>query len=235
MAERRGVMRLFDEADGDFTVLHGLHEVRPVRSVAALGERHDPLVVVVVDVRVAGFGHRDVAALALHDYADPRTAESIHGLHARLGGQTAHFKNQRRFGVAERGDQGVRGLGVILVTKTAAHAHHRRRQTGLAEEPARDVHLVNTLVGDIAAAVVPDPVPIVVHRTAARAVAPWRRKIRRPRPKIVTFFADRSRHRLRPRGATNALAQFVAQTARILDFAQFARAHVGNGLHDIER
>ena len=77
------------------------------------------------------------------------------------------------FGVAviEHAELRVGGLAVVDVTKAAANAHDRFRQFRLVQPPAGLVHFVDTLVAEVAIAIGPDPVPIVMQTLAHAAAA----------------------------------------------------------------
>src|SRR6185295_8295755 len=119
-----------------------------------------------------------------------------------------------------------------------SRADHSRRQRILAEEPTGDVHLMNALVAEVAAAGVPHPVPVIVQ-----ALPPERFHRRRTAPKVVIDFR---RNRLRAVHLANAAARLVTQAARDAELAQIARvdpldgfldgvagATLGSGLHNL--
>ena len=62
-------------------------------------------------------------------------------------------------------DERVRGLSAVDVAEAAAHGDDLRGDFARVEEPAGDIDLVDRLIAKVAAAVVPEPVPIIVHRT----------------------------------------------------------------------
>src|ERR1019366_8402783 len=145
---------------------------------------------------------------------------------ARLRRQAAHFKNQRRSFVIVDDDLRVGRLAVILVTDASADAERVTRQSGLTEKPARDIHLVNALVADVAVAVSPEPMPFVMHRAVLFGIAPRGQYRRGAAPHIVV---DGGRNRLRAGGLADAVAPFVAQPARRDDLAEISGAHPGDG------
>src|SRR5215468_4761937 len=89
-----------------------------------------------------------------------------------LGQQAAYLEDQLTVAVVENANLRVGGLAVVDVAEATADAESRAAQLVLAQAPAGDVHLVDALVAQVAVAVVPDPVPIVVqvlaHQRAVR-------------------------------------------------------------------
>ena len=123
-----------------------------------------------------------------------------------------------RVAVVEEGDLGVRCLTVIYVSEAAADAHSAVGQRILIERPAGDVHLMNTLIAQIAAAVVPEPVPIVVK------LPTFDRPLRcGAEPEVVIH---RGWGHLRSIDFSDAVARFVAEPSRQGHLAQFAGMNV---------
>ena len=140
-----------------------------------------------------------------HAAADFRR-ELVHARRTGLLWQTANLENQRRFGVIVKHDLRIRRFRVIHVTEPSADAQHARRECGFTREPAGDIHLVNALVAKVAAAVSPEPVPIVMNRAVTRVVAARQIERRRATPKIVINGVG---HFLRPLGLADAAARLV--------------------------
>ena len=102
-----------------------------------------------------------VAFAAVENHADFR-AQQIVGL------QPAHFEDQRLLGPeVEDRDFGVRRVAGIFVSESAAVAEHAIGQRFEAEAPAGDIHLMHALVADVAIAVGPLPMPVVMEMRAA--------------------------------------------------------------------
>ena len=60
-------------------------------------------------------------------------------------------------------DLGVGRFAGVFVAQAAAVAEHALADVIAPQAPAGDVHLVNALVAQVAVAVVPEPVPVVVQ------------------------------------------------------------------------
>src|SRR5207247_2452046 len=103
--------------------------------------------------------------------------------------KSSHLEKERRFGVVVENELRVGRLAVVFVAEPAPGAEHARRQGVFAEKPAGDIHLMNALVAEVAVAVVPDPMPVVMKSLSAD-----RRHRRRAAPEIVI---DVRRRRLR--------------------------------------
>ena len=164
----------------------------------------DDLAVFVIGGGAGVVRHGDVAAFALDDDADACALELVHVLAVLVLGQTAHFKDERGLLVALIDDLGVGGFAVVLVAEAAADAPHAGGEFHLAEEPAGDVHLVDALVAEVAVAVVPGPMPVVVQLFACQL-----RLRRRATPEVVV---DRVGDGLRAFGFANAGAALVAES-----------------------
>src|ERR1051325_1659720 len=185
---------------------HGLDEILEM----ILGARPflDLVALLVIGRRAGIVGNKHVAALAMDHDTDAAAfflGEPVHILRAGLLRQAAHFKYQRRLGVIVIHDLRVRRLAIVLVPQPATDTPHARRQFVHAQEPPADVHLVNALVAQIAAAVVPDPMPVVVKLLAAN-----RRHRGGATPQIVVHAR---RRRLGPFHLADAATRFVAQSA----------------------
>jgi hypothetical protein len=76
------------------------------------------------------------------------------------GVQAAHLEHDLGVAVVESRNLGVRRLLVVLVDVLASGRNGARWQAA-AEAPARHIHLVDTLIADVAVARVPEPVPVV--------------------------------------------------------------------------
>ena len=100
------------------------------------------------------------------------------------------------------------------------------RQSRLAEEPARDVHLVDALVADVAVAVQVDPVPVVVDGPFF-GLSMRRHERRGAAPEVVVH---RRGDRLRAGRLADAVAALVAEAARRGDLAEVARLDPLHGL-----
>src|SRR5215813_5560247 len=101
-----------------------------------------------------------------------------------LGQQAAYLEDQLTVAVVENANLRVGGLAVVDVAEATADAESRAAQLVLAQAPAGDVHLVDALAAQVAVAVVPDPVPIVVDRAVPRVVAHRRLVRRRATPEV---------------------------------------------------
>src|SRR5262249_13180248 len=134
--------------------------------------------------------------------------EAIHGPHAFFHRQTPHFEDDRRGRIVVDGHLGVGGLGVVIVAEPAAKAHHTAGEALFTQGPAGLVHLVDALVSDVPAAIVPEPVPVVMHGAVAGRI-PMRRLVPgRTGPKVVI---DVGRDLLGPGSLSNARPRLVAE------------------------
>ncbi len=136
--------------------------------------------VLVVDLGGIVIGYDDGGVLALDDDADlGRLGRFFSGVvvleftelvrraaHLAVGTESVDFGDQRRGSVIVDRDEGVWGLGAVDVTEAAADGDDFRGDFVRAEEPAGDIDFVDGLVAKVAAAVVPEPVPIVVNRAS---------------------------------------------------------------------
>src|SRR5436309_13123315 len=86
---------------------------------------------------------------------------------------------------------------------------------------------MDALIAQIAATIVPKPVPVVMNRAILGAVAPWRNQRRRAAPKVVV---DVIRDGLRADCFSNARPALVTEAARDFDFPEVARADPFNCL-----
>src|SRR5262249_31078833 len=159
--------------------------------------------------------HDHVTFRAVVDVADHRALEAF-------SLQAAHLEDQLAVAVVEDRDLGVGRLAVVDVAEAAADADDRLGQSGLAQTPAGLVHLVDALVADVAVAVIPDPVPVVVD--GAELGVAVRRVVRcRPAPEIIVHRRGRL---LRAVHLADAVALLVAQAARQGHFAKLAGVQV---------
>src|ERR1051325_1309983 len=238
VAERAGKMAFpdFGVQVGALPALHGGNEIVEVGAALLAALQLLDLVAVLVEERRAGVvGNRDVTVFALDDDADARAAVNVHALgfaflfllvaavgtsRFRFDGlrrQTAHLEDQRCLDVLMINDLRVGRLSVVLVADPAADTDHARRKLVHAEEPARDVHLVDALIAEVAIAVVPEPMPVVVELAAAQFV------LRRgTAPDVVINCLG---HRLRAFGQADGVAALVAQSATDDDLAELALLH----------
>src|SRR5262245_26907235 len=88
---------------------------------------------------------------------------------------------------------------------------------------------MNALVAQVAAAIIPKPMPVVMDRAILGAVAARRDQRRRAAPQVVVYVIG---HRLRTVGLANARPALVTETARDLDFAEVTRADPFDRLFD---
>ena len=122
--------------------------------------------------------------------------------------QAAHLEEHRRL-VSLIDNKRVRRLRGVLVAQAPADGERERGNGILSQEPAANIHLVGALVAVVAVAIVPEPVPVIVHRAEA-AIAPRRFVRGRAAPDIVINIIG---HALRAVHQANALAAFVAEPA----------------------
>ncbi len=125
----------------------------------------------------------------------------------------AHFKGHHlRFAAIAKLKAGAQGVGRLLVI-----VEHEMPADGAdfggilhAQAPARHIDLVNALVAQVAVAVVPEPVPVVVKTILREGVLR-----RRAQPQVVVHAR---RHRLF-RLAADGVAPLVAHAAGHVDIA----------------
>src|SRR5262249_8581599 len=103
----------------------------------------------------------------------------------------------------------------------------RLGQFVFAQAPASFVHFVNALVAEVAVAVIPHPVPVVVDGAEFGGVAVGELVGGRAAPQIVIHRLGRL---LRAVHLADTLAPLVAQTAGQLDLAEFAFVQEGHRL-----
>src|SRR5687767_895812 len=204
-------------------------------AVLALELLHD-LARLVIRGGVEVLGRDEASALAVDHVADVDAAVLVHAAAAatlirrRITGlrdsdacllrQPAYLEQQRRRGVVVDDDLRVRRVAVVDVSETAADAQRVARQARFAQEPARNVHLMDALVADVAVAVEVDPVPVVVDRTPTRIVPLRRHERRRPAPLVVVH---RRGDRLWAVRLADAVAALVAEATGHGDLAEVPR------------
>src|SRR5262249_8318846 len=163
-------------------------------------------------------GADDHALGAVPDVADVGVlrleAERVRALRR----QAAHLEDQLAVAVVVDAHLRVGRLAVVLVAEAAADAHDRVGHRVLAEAPPGLVHLMDALVAEVAVAVFPLPVPVVVQ-----VLAHQRPVRRRAAPQVVV---DAGRDRLRAAHLADRAARLVAQAAGQLHLADLARVHV---------
>ena len=203
-------------------------------ALAAL-EIFDSLALLVAGDRAAVIGHDHISTLAVDDHADAgelgnfelvddidNTRKGIHALFSFAlvrfpGRQTAHFEDKRRFGIIMKNDLRIRRGAVINVANAAADSEDAWRKFVFAEEPACNVHLVDSLVAQIAIACWPHPMPIVVQPFAHE-----RLHRRGTAPEIII---DPVRDWLRTIDFSNAGPPLVTKTAGNQNLSQVAGLH----------
>src|ERR1700688_66783 len=80
-----------------------------------------------------------------------------------VGVQSAHFKlNAFAVAIFQRGVLHVGGFLIVIESKLPAPAKNLLGILRFVQAPARDIHLMRSLITQIGAAVVPEPMPIVV-------------------------------------------------------------------------
>ena len=119
-------------------------------------------------------------------------------------------------------EHGIRCLAVVHVAEPATDAPDLWRQLHFAHEPARDVHLVDALISQIAVACVPDPVPIIVQFLPHERLD-WRGA----KPKVAV---DSGGPRLFAVHLPDACAALVAGAAGPQQFAEVAGLRPCDGL-----
>ncbi len=82
--------------------------------------------------------------------------------HVGLSGESADIEHKEGFAVVEDGDLSVGCFALVLVAEASANGDDAFGPHGAGNHPAGDVHLVDALVPDIAVAVGPEPVPVIV-------------------------------------------------------------------------
>ena len=169
-----------------------------------------------------------IAILAVDNHPDLSTPKLGHalvpaGILVLLGlGQSPNLEDQGRLLVLMIDELGIGRVAIVLIAGTSAHAEHLRAQRGGAQGPAGDVHLVDTLIAQIAVTGDELPVPIVMELGAHQGL-----QRRRTAPQIIV---DVIGHLGRHRHVPDALARLVAQASCHLDGPQITRVEPGNCL-----
>ena len=130
-------------------------------------------------------------------------------------------------------DEGIRGLGAVDVAEAATDGDDLGGDFVRVEEPAGDIDLVNRLIAKVAAAVVPEPVPIIVHgpggvsflNLIGLVTTDGFLNVGRAVPEVVI---DVGRNGVL-HGRSDGLAALVADGARDLHLAVLAGVHVLDG------
>src|SRR5262249_45189727 len=115
----------------------------------------------------------------------------------------------------------------IDVAEAAADARRGAGQLVLVEAPARLVHLVDALVAEVAVAVVPEPVPVVVDGAVFRGVAVRHLEGGGAAPEVVVHRGGRL---LRAVHLADRRAELVAEPAGQLHRADLAGVDEGDRL-----
>ena len=104
--------------------------------------------------------HDDVSFGAVEDHADRRAAECV--------ASSVRALRRRALAVRIIVDANLRvcRFAGIFVAQAAAVAHHAGPDVVDAQAPARHIHLVDALVAQVAVAVIPHPVPVVMQALA---------------------------------------------------------------------
>jgi hypothetical protein len=147
---------------------------------------------------------------------------AIHFLGVGARGQSTHLENQWSWFVIVKDNQSVGRCAIIVIAQAPTHTPDARRELGLPENPSADIHLVDTLVAEIAVACWPDPMPIIVQSLAHQGFFGSRSA-----PKIVV---DGWRNRRRTIHFSNAGPAFIAQTPRADNLAKVSVAYPLNAL-----
>ena len=209
MAQGAGEMPFFDVCVqiAELATLHRFDEVGVVVTATfeiihklAIGTEGNATTIAITD---------DIAIGAHPNIADPCSL-----IMRRF--QAAHFKDQFAsfLGIIEQAQLRVGGLCRINISHPSAHTPDRIRQSLDVEAPAGFVHLVDTLVPQVAVARVPEPVPVVMD---ADAVQRFHRSGAAPEVKV-----QRIGYLQVSRRVADAATRFVAQAIRQLDGTDLA-------------
>ena len=140
--------------------------------------------------------HDEVAFATLKNHANP-------GIFEARCLQTANLKHQSLLSIIMNDYLGVCSVSGVNITKTATITHHGVAQMVNAQAPSSQVHLMDSLVSQIAITIRPLPMPIVVKpRSGKRCLRRW------PKPKVIVDGLGRIVRRsaggcpTRPNGAT---------------------------------
>src|SRR5208283_215555 len=85
------------------------------------------------------------------------------------GFEPPDLENELSVAIIHDRDLRIRCLALVAIAEPATHAAHRpgidrASSTRRRNQPARDVHLMNALVTDVAVAEIPEPVPVVMDQ-----------------------------------------------------------------------
>src|ERR1039458_6314187 len=220
--QRRGDGALFDGRVKvrRLAAAHGVNEVGPVIAHRLDGGRPRPRLLVAAEpggVLVGVFvPHREIALGAVERGSDGVTGFGLADAGFVVGDPVADFKDQYLLRGAlvefESGGQGVGRLLIVIENEMAAEAADRG---GIfhSQAPAGHIELVNSLVAQVAVAVIPKPVPVVVQPVSRVLVLG-----RRSQPEIVVDARRHGFHRL----AADGVAPFEAEAAGHVDVAEQA-------------
>ena len=126
-------------------------------------ERVDEFSCVIVGQNGRVAGDEEVTVLVLNNDTNLRPSVRVHVFCVLGGRQSTDLEVQGRLFVSVGDGLCVRRFAVIHIAESAPDADHGTWQKFFADEPARDVDLVNALVAQVPVPVVPDPVPVVVE------------------------------------------------------------------------
>src|SRR5438132_397225 len=147
-----------------FAAAHGFDEIAVVSVIVLAVELLDNLAIAAESDSALVVGTNEDAFAAVEDVADVIVGAGANlGRIRALARQSANLKDQLCVTVVKHADLRIGRLSIIYITEAAANADHRPRQLVLGKSPAGLIHLVDALVAEVAVAVVPEPVPIVME------------------------------------------------------------------------
>ncbi|OPZ68925.1 MAG: hypothetical protein BWY83_02144 [bacterium ADurb.Bin478] len=131
-----------------------------------------------------------------------------------VGVQAAHFElHDLAVIVFKSGKLLIRGLLIVIKSIMTADAFDLFRMHAFVQTPAGDIQLMRPLIAEIGAAVIPEPVPVVV-----KAVGVERLVGRRPQPQVVMHSRRNGRIQL----FTDGVARFETQSFGHVHIAETA-------------
>src|SRR6266436_7056000 len=112
------------------------------------------------------------------------------GIFVRIGLQSTDFEDQLAIAVIEDANLGVGRLAVVDVTESPADANDTLGQLIFFKPPTSNVHFVDALIAQVAVAVVPKPMPVIVDG-AMFGLAMGRLEWSRSAPEVVVHSLGR--------------------------------------------
>ncbi len=150
----------------EFTAAHDVDKVMQMIFRPVCKELFNFLAVIVISPSTALFSAGKVSALAMHDISASDSLIMGPSANPFLLGHSRNLEEDRDWFIIVEYKLGIGRLTVIVPAETSAHTDDSRRKFILTNNPTAHVHLVDSLVAQVAVAGVPDPMPVEMQPLA---------------------------------------------------------------------